>query len=131
MSVLHAVSPSGPSPPGAVRLSLPLHSRSVSSLFFGGYHNRTFPVVVINETPRTPPAGSSPPQLLLEDLARSSGLSEGVASVSLVSLYSIGGGVGKLGLGVMADMPRVDGVLLYALTVGVSGLAVLLLPRSR
>lgn len=78
-----------------------------------------------------PPAGNSPAQLFLEDLARSSGLSEGVASISLVSLYSIGGGVGKLGLGLLADVPRVDGVLLYALTVGASGLAVLLLPLSR
>ncbi|XP_023262127.1 monocarboxylate transporter 9-like isoform X1 [Seriola lalandi dorsalis] len=72
--------------------------------------------------------GTTPPQLFLEDLARSSGLTEGVASISLVSLCSIGGGVGRLGLGVMADMPRVDSVHLYALTVGVSGLAVLLIP---
>ncbi|XP_040922528.1 monocarboxylate transporter 9-like isoform X2 [Toxotes jaculatrix] len=72
--------------------------------------------------------GNFPPQLFLEDLAQSSGLSEGVTSVSLVSLISIGAGVGKLGLGVMADVPRVDSILLYALTVGVSGLAVLLIP---
>ncbi|XP_022597992.1 monocarboxylate transporter 9-like isoform X2 [Seriola dumerili] len=72
--------------------------------------------------------GNTPPQLFLQELARSSGLTEGVASISLVSLYSIGGGVGRLGLGVMADMPWVDSVHLYALTVGVSGLAVLLIP---
>ncbi|XP_070783200.1 monocarboxylate transporter 9-like [Enoplosus armatus] len=74
--------------------------------------------------------GNFPPQLFLEDLARSSGLTEGVASISLVSLNSIGAGVGKLGLGVMADVPRVDSVLLYALTVGVSGLGVLLIPLT-
>lgn len=39
--------------------------------------------------------------------------------------------MGKLGLGFMADVPCVDGTVLYALTVGVSGLAVLLLPLSR
>uniref|UniRef100_A0A4W6G294 Major facilitator superfamily (MFS) profile domain-containing protein n=1 Tax=Lates calcarifer TaxID=8187 RepID=A0A4W6G294_LATCA len=74
--------------------------------------------------------GNSPPQLFLEDLARSSGLTEGIASISLVSLSSIGGGVGKLGLGIMADVPQVNSVLLYALTVGVSGLAVLLIPLT-
>ncbi|XP_073345935.1 monocarboxylate transporter 9-like isoform X2 [Pagrus major] len=75
--------------------------------------------------------GQFPPQLFLEDLARSSGLTEGVSSMSLVSLNSIGGTVGKLALGVIADMPRVNSVLLYALTVGVSGLGVLLIPLSR
>ncbi|XP_039990416.1 monocarboxylate transporter 9-like [Xiphias gladius] len=74
--------------------------------------------------------GNFPPQLFLEDLAQSSGLTEGVASISLVSLILIGGVVGKLGLGVIADVPRVDSVLLYALTVGVSGLSVLLIPLT-
>lgn len=77
------------------------------------------------------PAGNFPPQLFLEDLARSSGLTEGIASISLVSLNSIGAGVGKLGLGIMVDVQRVNGILLYALTVGVSGLAVLLIPLTR
>uniref|UniRef100_A0A8C4NQ16 Major facilitator superfamily (MFS) profile domain-containing protein n=1 Tax=Dicentrarchus labrax TaxID=13489 RepID=A0A8C4NQ16_DICLA len=74
--------------------------------------------------------GNFPPQIFLEDLARSSGMTEGVASISLVSLNAIGAGVGKLGLGVMADVPRVDSVLLYALTVGVGGLGVLLIPLA-
>uniref|UniRef100_A0A3Q3WCG0 Uncharacterized protein n=1 Tax=Mola mola TaxID=94237 RepID=A0A3Q3WCG0_MOLML len=51
---------------------------------------------------------NAPVQLFQEDL------SEDIASISLVSLYSIRGGV--------------NSVLLYAGTVGVSGLAVLLLP---
>ncbi|XP_035526695.1 monocarboxylate transporter 9-like [Morone saxatilis] len=74
--------------------------------------------------------GNFPPQIFLEDLARSSGMTEGVASISLVSLNAIGAGVGKLGLGVMADVPWVDSVLLYALTVGVGGLGVLLIPLA-
>ncbi|XP_078019712.1 monocarboxylate transporter 9-like [Epinephelus lanceolatus] len=72
--------------------------------------------------------GSFPPQMFMEDLARSSGLSKGVTSISLVSLNSIATGVGKLGLGVIADMSCVNSVLLYALTVAVSGLGVLLIP---
>uniref|UniRef100_A0A3Q1IL60 Major facilitator superfamily (MFS) profile domain-containing protein n=1 Tax=Anabas testudineus TaxID=64144 RepID=A0A3Q1IL60_ANATE len=72
--------------------------------------------------------GNTPPQIFLEDLAHSSGLTGDVHSLSLISLVSIGAGVGKLGLGVTADVPRVDSVLLYALTVGVSGLGVLLIP---
>ncbi|XP_076616546.1 monocarboxylate transporter 9-like [Chaetodon auriga] len=74
--------------------------------------------------------GNFPPQVFLEDLAQSYGVTEGVASISLVSLNSIAGGVGKLGLGVMADVPRVNSVFLYALTVGASGLAVLLIPLT-
>lgn len=85
----------------------------------------------VDLTPEPHPAGNFPPQLFLEDLARSSGLTEDVPALSLVSLLSIGAGVGKLGLGVVADVPRVDSVLLYALTVGVSGLGVLLIPFSR
>lgn len=64
-------------------------------------------------------------------MARSSGVSEGITSISLVSLNSIGSGVGKLVLGVIADVPRVDSFLLYALTMGVSGLGVLLIPLTR
>uniref|UniRef100_A0A3Q3W6X2 Uncharacterized protein n=1 Tax=Mola mola TaxID=94237 RepID=A0A3Q3W6X2_MOLML len=60
------------------------------------------------DTPPTRPGGNAPVQLFQEDL------SEDIASISLVSLYSIRGGV--------------NSVLLYAGTVGVSGLAVLLLP---
>lgn len=78
-----------------------------------------------------PPAGSFPPQMFMEDLARSSGLSKGVTSISLVSLNSIATGVGKLGLGVIADVSCVNSVLLYALTVAVSGLGVLLIPFAR
>ncbi|XP_030602002.1 monocarboxylate transporter 9-like [Archocentrus centrarchus] len=75
--------------------------------------------------------GSSPPALFLEDLAQSARLTEGVPPISLVSLLSIGSGVGKLTLGVMADVPRVDSVVLYALTVAVSGLGVILIPLTR
>lgn len=41
------------------------------------------------------------------------------------------GAVWVNGLGVMVDVPQVNSVLLYAGTVGVSGLAVLLLPFGR
>ncbi|XP_070847178.1 monocarboxylate transporter 9-like [Chaetodon trifascialis] len=74
--------------------------------------------------------GNFPPQVFLEDLAQSYGVTGGVASISLVSLNSIAGGVGKLGLGIMADVPWVNSVFLYALTVGASGLAVLLIPLT-
>lgn len=59
------------------------------------------------------------------------GVASSSSSTSLVSLISIGSGVGKLSLGIMADIPRVDSVLLYALTVGVSGLGVLIIPYIR
>ncbi|KAM7381011.1 hypothetical protein PAMA_012040 [Pampus argenteus] len=75
-------------------------------------------------------AGSFPPQLFLEDLAQSTGLLRVKPSVSTVSLFSIGAGMGKIGLGVMADLPWVDSVVLYALTVTASGLGVLLLPLT-
>uniref|UniRef100_A0A3Q0SH35 Solute carrier family 16 member 9b n=1 Tax=Amphilophus citrinellus TaxID=61819 RepID=A0A3Q0SH35_AMPCI len=75
--------------------------------------------------------GSYPPALFLEDLAQSARLTEGDPPISLVSLLSIGSGVGKLTLGVMADVPRVDSVVLYALTVAVSGLGVILIPLTR
>lgn len=76
-------------------------------------------------------AGNSPAEILLEDLARSYKLSEGVATISLVSCYSIGGGVGKLAIGSIADILCMDRVFLYALTVATSGLTVLLIPLSR
>lgn len=80
---------------------------------------------------RCSPAGISPPALFLEDLAQSSRLTEGVPPISLVSLLSIGSGVGKLTLGVMVDIPWVDSVVLYALTVAASGLGVVLIPLTR
>ncbi|XP_047465666.1 monocarboxylate transporter 9-like [Mugil cephalus] len=77
--------------------------------------------------------GSYPPLLFLEDLARGSSMTEDAASAStsLVSLMSVGCCVGKLSLGIMADVPRVDSVLLYTLTVGVSGICVLIIPYIR
>lgn len=84
-----------------------------------------------DEAPCCSPAGNSPAQLFLEDLALSSRLTGGIAAFSLVSLYSIGGGVGKLWLGIMVDLLCVNGMLLYAVTVAASGLAVLLIPFSR
>uniref|UniRef100_A0A667YNJ9 Major facilitator superfamily (MFS) profile domain-containing protein n=1 Tax=Myripristis murdjan TaxID=586833 RepID=A0A667YNJ9_9TELE len=75
--------------------------------------------------------GAFPPQLFLEDLAQSEGLAEGVADVSLVSLNSMGSCVGKLALGVMVDLPGVNSVFLYASTVAVSALGLLLIPLTR
>lgn len=137
MTLLSFLSSSGVRPPCCLSFrtedSSSCASLSSSTLLVSSFTRlltTTFPVVTIDERPRAPPAGNSPPQLLLEDLARSSKLSEGVTPVCLVA-YSIGGGVGKLGLGVMADVPCVDGTVLYSLTVGVSGLAVVLVPLSR
>ncbi len=121
----------------ALCISLFLFSIGLSLLFFVFFLLIVFKLIISQSStcsspsPVCPHAGNFPPQLFLEDLAQSSGLTEGVAFVSLVSLNSIGGGVGKLGLGVMADVPRVNSILLYALTVGVSGLGVLLIPLTR
>ncbi|XP_071770694.2 monocarboxylate transporter 9-like [Centroberyx gerrardi] len=75
--------------------------------------------------------GAFPPQLFIEDVAQSGGLTEGVALFPLVSIISVAGGVGKMGLGALADLPAVNGVFLYASTVAASGLGLLLIPVTR
>ncbi|KAM3860016.1 monocarboxylate transporter 9-like [Diretmus argenteus] len=74
--------------------------------------------------------GAFPPLLFMEDVAQSEGLIEGVASVPLVSIISIAGVIGKMGLGIVVDLPGVHSVFLYAVTMGVSGLGLMLIPPT-
>ncbi|KAL2083389.1 hypothetical protein ACEWY4_021162 [Coilia grayii] len=72
--------------------------------------------------------GAFPPVLFMEDVALSEGLIDGVSDIPLVSIVAITGGAGKLLLGVMADMPWVNSVFLYAATLLGAGTALLLIP---
>lgn len=72
--------------------------------------------------------GAFPPVLFMEDVAQSEGLIEHVAIIPLVSIVAMATGVGKLILGALVDMQWVSGLLLYALTVVGTGVALLLVP---
>uniref|UniRef100_A0A8B9RMN6 Solute carrier family 16 member 9a n=1 Tax=Astyanax mexicanus TaxID=7994 RepID=A0A8B9RMN6_ASTMX len=72
--------------------------------------------------------GAFPPVLFMEDVAQSEGLIEHVAIIPLVSIVAMATGVGKLILGALVDMRWVSGLLLYALTVVGTGVALLLVP---
>ncbi|XP_063048237.1 monocarboxylate transporter 9a [Engraulis encrasicolus] len=72
--------------------------------------------------------GAFPPVLFMEDVALSQGLIEDVSDIPLVSIVAITAGAGKLVLGVMADMPWVNSVFLYAATLLGAGAALLLIP---
>ncbi|XP_010895966.1 monocarboxylate transporter 9b [Esox lucius] len=75
--------------------------------------------------------GAFPPLLFLEDVAQSQGLIDGISRLPLVSIVAISQGVGKLLLGVTADLKGVDSVVLYSLTVLGSGVALVLIPLSQ
>ncbi|KAJ8013675.1 hypothetical protein DPEC_G00032260 [Dallia pectoralis] len=75
--------------------------------------------------------GAFPPLLFLEDVAQSQGLIDSISPLPLVSIVVISQGVGKLLLGMMADLRGVDSVVLYSLTVVGSGMALVLIPLSR
>ncbi|KAL6478361.1 hypothetical protein MHYP_G00141960 [Metynnis hypsauchen] len=72
--------------------------------------------------------GAFPPVLFMEDVAQSEGLIEHVAIIPLVSIVAVATGMGKLVLGALVDVRWVSGLLLYALTVMGSGVALLLVP---
>ncbi|XP_036448955.1 monocarboxylate transporter 9a isoform X2 [Colossoma macropomum] len=72
--------------------------------------------------------GAFPPVLFMEDVAQSEGLIEHVALIPLVSIVAVATGMGKLVLGALVDVRWVSGLLLYALTVMGSGVALLLVP---
>ncbi|KAF5894280.1 monocarboxylate transporter 9-like, partial [Clarias magur] len=72
--------------------------------------------------------GSMPPILLMEDIAQSKGLLEHVASIPLVSITTAAAGVGKLALGILADVHWVNSLQLYAVTVVAMGAILLVLP---
>ncbi|TRY93678.1 hypothetical protein DNTS_029390 [Danionella cerebrum] len=75
--------------------------------------------------------GAFPPVLFMEDVAQSEGLIDGVALIPLVSIVAMTTGIGKLCLGILADMRWVNSLHLYALTLTGSGVSLLLIPLSR
>ncbi|XP_016308968.1 monocarboxylate transporter 9a [Sinocyclocheilus anshuiensis] len=75
--------------------------------------------------------GAFPPVLFMEDVAQSEGLIDGIALIPLVSIVSMTAGIGKLVLGILADMRWVNSLYLYALTVTGTGAALLLIPVSK
>lgn len=75
--------------------------------------------------------GAFPPVLFMEDVAQSEGLIDGIALIPLVSIVAMTTGIGKLILGVLADMRWVNSLYLYALTLIGSGTALLLIPVSK
>ncbi|KAF4084417.1 hypothetical protein AMELA_G00128300 [Ameiurus melas] len=72
--------------------------------------------------------GAIPPILFLEDVAQSEGLLEHVTPIPLVSITSAASGVGKLVLGILADVHWVNSLQLYAMTVAAMGVALLVVP---
>lgn len=72
--------------------------------------------------------GVIPPILFIEDVAQSEGLLEHVTPIPLVSISSAATGVGKLVLGILADVRWVNSLHLYAMTVAAMGVALLLVP---
>lgn len=72
--------------------------------------------------------GVIPPILFIEDMAQSEGLLEHVTPIPLISIASAATGVGKLVLGILADVRWVNSLHLYAMTVAAMGVALLLVP---
>ncbi|KAK1166396.1 monocarboxylate transporter 9-like isoform X1 [Acipenser oxyrinchus oxyrinchus] len=72
--------------------------------------------------------GAFPPVLFMEDVARSSGHSDGTCLVPLVSIVAIMAGVGKLVLGMLTDLKFVNSLYLYTFTILGSGIALLITP---
>lgn len=75
--------------------------------------------------------GAFPPVLFMEDVAQSEGLIDGIALIPLVSIVAMTTGIGKLVLGVLADMRWVNSLFLYALTLMGTGVALMLIPLSK
>ncbi|KAM3862692.1 monocarboxylate transporter 9a [Diretmus argenteus] len=75
--------------------------------------------------------GAFPPVLFMEDVAQSQGLIDEVSFIPLVSIVAITTGVGKLVLGVLADIRWINSIYLYAFTLFAAGLALLLIPVTK
>ncbi|KAL0964505.1 hypothetical protein UPYG_G00324780 [Umbra pygmaea] len=91
-------------------------------------HNRKFMALCISIFLFT--LGAFPPVLFMEDVALSEGFIAEVSIIPLVSIGAIMSGVGKLVLGILADVKWMDSVFLYAFTLLVTGTALLLIPVS-
>ncbi|MCI4382338.1 hypothetical protein PGIGA_G00013810 [Pangasianodon gigas] len=72
--------------------------------------------------------GAIPPILFIEDVAQSKGLLDHVTPIPLVSITAAATGVGKLALGILADMRWVNSLQLYAMTVAAMGAVLLVVP---
>ncbi|TSS85094.1 Monocarboxylate transporter 9 [Bagarius yarrelli] len=66
--------------------------------------------------------------LFIEDVAQSKDLVQHVAHIPLVSITAAATGVGKLALGILADVSWVNSLHLYAMTVTALGAALLVVP---
>lgn len=75
--------------------------------------------------------GAFPPVLFMEDVAQSEGLIEEVAVIPLVSIVAITTGMGKLALGILADVRWINSLYLYAFTLLGTGTALLLIPLCK
>ncbi|KAG7462922.1 hypothetical protein MATL_G00189860 [Megalops atlanticus] len=75
--------------------------------------------------------GAFPPVLFMEDVAQSQGLIDDISVIPLVSIVAITTGLGKLVLGMMADLRWINSMYLYAFTVVGSGVALLIIPVSK
>ncbi|XP_058254595.1 monocarboxylate transporter 9a [Hemibagrus wyckioides] len=72
--------------------------------------------------------GGIAPVLFIEDVAQSEGLLDHVSNIPLVSITAAGTGVGKLALGILADVSWVNSLQLYAMTVTAMGAVLLVVP---
>ncbi|XP_029525105.1 monocarboxylate transporter 9-like isoform X2 [Oncorhynchus nerka] len=75
--------------------------------------------------------GAFPPVLFMEDVAMSEGLIDEVSIIPLVSIVAVTAGMGKLTLGILADVRWINSLFLYAFTLLGTGAALLLIPISK
>nr|XP_033799177.1 monocarboxylate transporter 9 [Geotrypetes seraphini]XP_033799178.1 monocarboxylate transporter 9 [Geotrypetes seraphini] len=75
--------------------------------------------------------GGFPPILLLEDIAKSSDISEEAYFMPLISIVGIMTAVGKLALGILADIRWINTLYLYVLTLVGSALALFAIPFAK
>ncbi|XP_043374961.1 monocarboxylate transporter 9 isoform X5 [Dermochelys coriacea] len=75
--------------------------------------------------------GGFPPSLLMEDVARSSNISEEEYVMPLISIIGIMTAVGKLVLGVLADIKWINTLYLYVVTLIMTGVALVAIPFAK
>lgn len=75
--------------------------------------------------------GGFPPSLLMEDVARSSNISEEEYVMPLISILGIMTAIGKLVLGVLADFKWINTLYLYVITLIMSGVALFAVPFAK
>ncbi|XP_042710675.2 monocarboxylate transporter 9 isoform X2 [Chrysemys picta bellii] len=75
--------------------------------------------------------GGFPPSLLMEDVARSSNISEEEYVMPLISIIGIMTAVGKLVLGVLADFKWINTLYLYVITLIMTGVALVAIPFAK